>query len=293
MEGSVPARPRRSHFAPFAAVGLASMLGLAGCAPYIGTTAASYLRKVREDPDPNVRYLAYAKLANPQCYDTPTQKAEAVQILIEKMKKGKEPIASRAVICRTLGELHDPAARDAILKAVNDTEPVVRIEACRALGKVGQTEDATVLSRIMTLDTLEDCRIAAIEALADLKPDDARITRILVANLENDDPATRLAALNALRRITGRDLGVDPGPWQKLIGSDTAPTMIASKKARRTTVEPPPTVTASTTPAPTPNPAPGLAPAYPPQPPPRSDPNIDGAMRPAGYPPEPRTYLPR
>jgi hypothetical protein len=288
MEGSVSARPRHSQFAPVVAAGLASVLGLAGCSSYIGTTASSYLHRVREDPDPNVRYLAYAKLANPQCYDTPTQKAEAVQVLIEKMKKGQEPIASRAVICRTLGELRDPAARDAILKAVNDTEPVVRIEACRALGKVGKTEDATVLSRIMTVDTLEDCRIAAIEALAELKPDDARITRILVANLENDDPATRFAALNALRRMTGRDLGVEPGPWQKLIGDDAGSTMIASKKSKRAASAPPTLMAStSTTPAPT------AAPAYPPQPAPRSDPNIDGAMRPAGYPPEPRTYLPR
>ena len=30
---------------------------------------AVFLSKIRESPDPNIRYLAYAKLASPQCYD--------------------------------------------------------------------------------------------------------------------------------------------------------------------------------------------------------------------------------
>ena len=51
----------------------------------------------------------------------------------------------------------------------------MKIEACRALGKVGQSEDATVLAQVMALDNLEDARIAAIEGLAELKTKDPRI----------------------------------------------------------------------------------------------------------------------
>jgi HEAT repeat protein len=195
------------------------LLGLAqpGCAEYLGTTAASFLRKVRESPDPNIRYIAYAKLASPNCYDDDQQKAEVVRTLITKLEKGGEPIATRAVICHTLGELHDRRARPVIVKAANDPEPVVKTQACRALGKVGRPEDATVLARIMTVDPLEDCRIAAIEGLAELNSNDPRILAMLVDGMDHQDPAFRLASLKALRAISGKDLGVEPAPWRKYV----------------------------------------------------------------------------
>ncbi len=178
-------------------------------ADYIGTTARSFLNIIQNDPDPNVRYLAYSKLASPQCYDSVDRKAEAVKVLVEKLGGSREPIASRAVICRTLGVLGDASARDALIAAISDSEGLVRVQACRALGKVGKTEDATILARIMAVDMLEDCRIAAIESLGELKSKDARILQMLVAGMEHDDPAIRLASLKALRNITGLDRGVE------------------------------------------------------------------------------------
>src|SRR5262249_34326178 len=145
-------------------------LGPVACSHYVGTTAASFLRRVREDPDPNVRYIAYGKLGQTSVYENGEQKAEAVKTLIEKLEKGHEPQATRAMIIHTLGELGDPAARACVVKAVSDPEAVIRVEACRALGRVGKPEDSTVLARVMLVDTLEDCRIAAIEALGVLKP---------------------------------------------------------------------------------------------------------------------------
>ena len=59
-----------------------------------------------------------------------------------------------------------PANAREALEGDGDAEGVVRVQACLALGKVGLPEDATVLARVMTLDVLEDCRIAAIEGSA-------------------------------------------------------------------------------------------------------------------------------
>lgn len=194
-----------------------------GCSGFQGTTAASFLRRVREDPDPNKRYLAYQKLASAQCYDSEAQKLEAVKVLTNRLEQGHEPVASRAVICRTLGELGNPEAREALIKAVSDPEGLVRAQACRALGKVGTPEDATILSRVMTVDTLEDCRIAAIEGLGDMKARDPRILEVLVDGMDHVDPAIRLASLDSLRQITGKDLGVDSTSWRKHLQAPAAP----------------------------------------------------------------------
>ena len=198
-----------------------------GCSNHIGTTATSFLKRVREEPDPNIRYIAYGKLASPNCYDSEEQKNEAVATLVDKLENGQEPVGTRALICHTLGQLRKPAAREAIVKATNDIEPIVRVEACRALGKVGRNEDATVLARVMAVDTLEDCRIAAIDGLRELKPTDPRIQMVLVNGMQHDDPAIRLASLQALEQITGKRFGPDAIAWQTGLNLES-PTMIAS-----------------------------------------------------------------
>lgn len=199
-----------------AALGVVALAVLAtGCGTYVGTTARSFLGHVRNNPDPNARYLAYAKLGSKDAYDTDEQRSEAVSVLIERYYKGNEPLASRAMICRTLGELGDPRAREVLLKAVHHHDAVVKIEACRALGKVGSPEDASVLAQIMSLDNLEDARMAAIDGLSDLKSQDPRIYKVLLDGMEHDDPAIRLASLNALRKITGKDMGTEVDPWRK------------------------------------------------------------------------------
>jgi HEAT repeat protein len=200
-----------------AGLALAACAVLAGCSTYLGTTPKSFLRHVRANPDPNLRYLAYAKLGSADLYDDPADKAEAVETLIAKLQQGREPIATRAVIVRSLGDLGDRRARDIIARVTNDpsTEAVIKVEACRALGKVGHPEDATILARIMTVDSLEDCRIAAIEGIGSLRAEDPRIMQVLVDGMEHDDPAIRLACYRSLRKITAKDLGSDPAAWRR------------------------------------------------------------------------------
>ena len=231
-----------------------------GCSHHIGTTATSFLKRVREEPDPNIRYIAYSKLASPNCYDSEEQKDEAVATLVEKLENGQEPVGTRALICHTLGELRKQAAREAIVKATNDVEPIVRVEACRALGKVGRDEDATVLARVMAVDTLEDCRIAAIDGLRELKPTDPRIQLVLVNGMQHDDPAIRLGSLKALEQITGKRLGPDAIAWQKGLNLESA-TMMASQ-GQAGAVDPAVKTAGTATKA-----APAQ-PVYPPQPPP-------------------------
>jgi HEAT repeat protein len=188
-----------------------------GCSTYLGTTSKSFIRHVRSNPDPNLRYIAYAKLGNPDLYDNPHDKSEAVETLVAKLDEGREPVGIRAVIIRGLGELGDRRARNAIARVANDpnSEPMLKVEAYRALGKVGTPEDAAMLARVMHTAPLEDCRIAAIEGIAALKTEDPRILHVLIEGMEHEDPAIRLQSYRALKQITGKDLGSRPEPWRR------------------------------------------------------------------------------
>ena len=215
MDGASPCKSR--------AVGRSAWLAIiafaivAGCSTYIGTTSKSFIHQVRSNPDPNIRYLAYAKLGAPDLYDSPSEKSEAVKVLIAKLSEGKEPLAIRAVIIRSLGDLGDRRARDVVAQAVSDPEAVIRTEACRALGKVGRPEDVTILAGVMAADNLEDCRIAAIEGIGALKAPDPRIFHVLIEGMDHDDPAIRLSCYRALKQITGKDLGSTPDPWRRAL----------------------------------------------------------------------------
>ncbi len=45
----------------------------------------------------------------------------------------------------------------------------------------------------------------------------ARRPEAILLTTNDDDPAIRVAALVALRQITGKDLGVEAGPWKKYV----------------------------------------------------------------------------
>ncbi len=210
-----------------------------GCSTYIGTTAKSFIKHVRSNPDPNIRYIAYAKLGSPDLYDNPQDKSEAVETLVAKLDEGREPVGIRAVIIRDLGELGDRRARNSVLRVANDanSEPMLKVEAYRALGKVGTSDDAAMLARVMNTAPLEDLRIAAIEGLGALKTQDPRIFHVLIEGMEHEDPAIRLQSYRALKQITGKDLGSRPEPWRRdlepqLAKSDKPPVAAATDPAK-------------------------------------------------------------
>jgi hypothetical protein len=104
---------------------------------------------------------------------------------------------------------------------------------------------------------------------------------MLVHGMQSDDPAMRFASLNALRKITGRDLGVDAKPWVKLVEGQKGEAL-ASRTGS-------PASTPSADPSAPPATAAPSAPAYPP--PVTTRVLEDGATVPAATSPSgPRTF---
>jgi hypothetical protein len=219
---------------PPARVLIALAACLAGCGPYLGTTSASFLRNVEKNPDPNIRYLAYSKLASPKAYDTDEQREKAASILAHNLQQGREPTATRAMICRTLGAIGRKSALPALRMAVNDEESLVRAEACLALGKIGEPEDSLILARVMVTDNYVESRVAAIDGLGLLKPKDPRVLAMLIENMARDEQVDgakkgirskvglTFATRQALTAITGKDYGDDFKKWKSYLDEHIA-----------------------------------------------------------------------
>jgi len=226
LAGVEKGRGTKTCRSAWAIVMVLTLSATAGCQATRGRQFARWLDNVAS-PDPNVRYASYEALGRLGDAAPAATRFEAVRLLASRLTNGGEPAASRAALCRALGQLgveppgssspevRSPVARKAILKALDDPSPLVREQACRALGRVGQPEDAIRLAQIMNVDRIGECRLAAIEALGVLRIRDPRVLSLLVEGMEHEDPAIRLASVQSLRSIAGQDLGLNAADWKR------------------------------------------------------------------------------
>ena len=84
-------------------------------------TRASCVKRART-PTPTSGTSPMPSSARLSLYEDQAQKDEAVKIMIAKLEDGQEPIAIRAAIIRSLGNLGDRRARKVILRGVKDTD---------------------------------------------------------------------------------------------------------------------------------------------------------------------------
>ena len=166
--------------------------------------------------------------------------SEALEAL-RQADRGRLPAMARAQFTWLHGALGDASAADLLTGRLEDPNPLVREEACRALGRIRaasaapklrdllkdgeilvQEAAARALGRLGDAESagdlcalLEDAhqsvslRAAAAEALGLLEP--ARVRASLVGALRRDPSAVvRRAAVDSLRRMTGMDRCYDP-----------------------------------------------------------------------------------
>jgi HEAT repeat protein len=139
------------------------------------------------DTDPGVRMAALRGLGS---HGTP----EHVPLIVEKLKD--PDVGVRTEAARALQRLHNPAAIDALLAAIdpkNELEPQVRLEAASALGQYPEN----------------------------------RVVAALIASLEDENLAVNRNTHLALRTLTGQDFGFDRAAWQRWY--DSSPNLFAAR----------------------------------------------------------------
>lgn len=152
------------------------------------------------DPDPAVRGAAAAALA---AFPDP----QAARRLEEAFRRERDwPL--RAFGLESLARM-DPDRAAALLEdAARDRHPHVRLVAAETAGRRGP---ADLLVRLLA-DPDWCVRSAAAQAAADRA--DPALTGPLIDRLARETGRLRADVACALRRLTGKDLGFDPGPWK-------------------------------------------------------------------------------
>ncbi len=138
----------------------------------------------------------------------PTSTLEAIQAAsTADAKREDDPLARqrriRSYAARMLSDADLPQARALLCQAAQDEDPELRCEALSALGRGESGDDVITVVAQGVCDASCEVRIAALEALAHLQPDDA--TDILLERLAAEpDPLVRPQILEMLGRLGDR-----------------------------------------------------------------------------------------
>lgn len=160
---------------------------------------------------------------------SPAERQQMCQDLAGQIRTEPDPIVRRA-IQETIAEFETPLAQAVLVAGLNDDNQDVRITCCRLLGKRNAIDAVEKLNSIAAADADFDVRIAAVDALGQIKSPQAM--RGLAAGLKDRDPAMQFASVEAMKTSTGEDLGSDVAVWRtfadKQLGAGGAATAVAT-----------------------------------------------------------------
>jgi len=151
---------------------------------------------------------------------SPDEQVRTSQQLLHALAADPSPLYRRHVV-RTLSALPTPAANEGLRRAIQDSDPSVRIAACEAWASRGGDESLRLLSGVVGSDADLDVRIAATRELANFKSPAA--VHALGLALDDPDPALQHRAVQSLKTVTGEDFGNNVPAWRQFVRGGPVP----------------------------------------------------------------------
>jgi hypothetical protein len=137
------------------------------------------------------------------------------------LQDGDPEVFSAAL--ESLTQLEDGELRARLLDGLRSPDPAVRGNCAAALGGFPGEETTRVLRDILRGDDSPEVRRAALGSLGSLGGRDAFEAALAVLSAAGSDPETRKAAEQALRAMSGEDLGADPWRGGRGVGAPRDP----------------------------------------------------------------------
>jgi HEAT repeat protein len=218
----------------------AVMAAISGCADTAAATRDFFAKPFRKTPEqiygiktPKDRVKEYRQLALQAKKLPASQQEQAVAKLVREFDTENDHWVRREIL-RTIAAFPQPAAGDAVVRALVDDQPETRRVACDCLGQRGGEVAVRELTRVLNSETDEDVRMSAVAALG--KAGDQHALTPLAEALANGDPAMQAEAHQALTAVSGHDYGTNVQAWRELAanGKTDAAEISFAEKLRRT-----------------------------------------------------------
>ena len=155
---------------------------------------------------------------------------KACEQLALQIRTEPDPIVRRA-IQETVAEFKTPTASAMLLAGLQDDDRDVKVTCCRLLGERKEPKAVEPLGKLVVHDTDLDVRLAAVNALGDMKTKESVMA--LAAALKDRDPAMQYAGVEAMKKVVPeQELGNDVQAWRSYADSVVGPTPAASIAAQ-------------------------------------------------------------
>ncbi|MEO1498220.1 MAG: HEAT repeat domain-containing protein [Planctomycetota bacterium] len=185
----------------------ATLLAASGCqsgGPRMAGLNPFYRPELTSITTPAERVKSLRALAEDASAATPEQAEKLVVDLVRQLETEPDPLLRQALI-ETAVAFDTPLARKTPVAGLQDADPYVRRVCCSILERSPTPEGLAALAGVAQQDADLDVRLAAVQALG--TQDSPAGRSALVAALEDRDPAMQFAGVQAMRRVTGQDLG--------------------------------------------------------------------------------------
>jgi hypothetical protein len=173
-----------------------------------GPTPEEAAKMAIDEYDANARYEGTRLLS------TASFAGEPVYMDLFAQRTRDADAGVRAVACRAIGTHGRPEHAPLLVERLKDESVVVRVEAARALQRIHDAQAIPAL--VERLDPMKEdevgVRVEAATALGQYRQ--GRVVEALIGALSDDNLAVNARARDALRTLTGQDLGVDRKAWQ-------------------------------------------------------------------------------
>jgi HEAT repeat protein len=160
----------------------------------------------------------------------------ACEQLALQIRTEPDPIVRRA-IQETAAEFDTPMASAMLLAGLQDEDRDVKVACCRLLGKRQDPKAVEPLSALVSTESDLDVRLAAVDALGAMKTKAGMAG--LAAALKDRDPALQYAGVEAMKKVSDKDLGNDVQAWRSYADSviGAAPAASIAAQPTETTVK--------------------------------------------------------
>jgi hypothetical protein len=212
--------PRHSSRIPTFAILLFASILVCGCAgPWSPPKLAHWPFGKKQEAVPGItppaeRIAKIRKMGKKAAWAKPEEQRRTSRELAAAFEVEEDPVI-RLEIVSAIGEYRTPEAESVLAAAMDDSEPEIRMIACRAWGERGGAEAAAKLTEALRTDLDEDVRLTAALALG--KTGDRAALAGLGEALDDRDPAMQYQAVRSLQAITGEDLGNDVNQWRRYV----------------------------------------------------------------------------
>ena len=202
-------------------LGALALVTLAGCAtmPWQHKERTSIIT-------PRMRMAAIEEIGHRAADADVDEQQRLTEQLAKQIQTEPDPLVRRA-IQESIGKMSTPLASDVLIAGLQDDDLDVRLTCCESLG---QHPDPRVISALqITLETDKelDVKLAAVDALGKIRSPQS--IAALGKAVNDRDPALQYAGVQALKSVSGQDLGNDVGAWREYAASEQPEISLAER----------------------------------------------------------------